>query len=80
MFRYQDTKKVSQPGELQRKIITEVRRVTYLNDNPNPKVTEPVITEGYEPVKELVVSSQFVNVVKTVGQKTVDNRKQKDIK
>lgn len=74
MFYYQDTGKLSEPRELQRKVITEVRQVTYVNNNPDPKANEPLTTTGFEPVKEMVVSSSYVVVPKVVGSKTVDNR------
>lgn len=73
MFHYQDTGKVSQPKESQRKVVTEVRKVTYLNKHPDEKVLEPVVTEGFETVKEIVVSPGCGEVIpKIVGTKTVD--------
>jgi hypothetical protein len=78
MFKYQDTNKVSQLRESQYKVVTEVRTVTYLNDNPNPKILEPVTTTGYETVKELVVSPGKVVTPRVVGSKTVDNRNKEE--
>lgn len=73
MFRYQDTNKVSKPKESQRKVVVEVRKVTYLNKHPDERVIEPVITEGYETVKEVVVSPDFNQVIpKVVDSKTVN--------
>lgn len=76
MFRYQDTKKLSVPGEIQHKVVTEVRQVTYINNDPDPKAEIPLTTVGFETVKEEVRSpgSTFVPIV--VGSKTVDNRKE----
>lgn len=75
MFRYADTKELSKLGESQQKVVVEVRKVTYLNDSPNPEVEDPVVSYGYETVKEMVVrnNSTFSTPV-TVQEKTVDNR------
>lgn len=74
MFYYHDTKKRSQPGESQRKVVLEMRKVTYLNDSPNPSVAEPVVTYGFETVLEKAVSPDYNEAPKIVEQKTVDNR------
>lgn len=75
MFRYADNGKVSQARELQRRVVTEVRTVTYLNNNPDPKKEEPLTTEGFEVVKEIVVSQDYaLSVPKVVGTKMIDNR------
>jgi hypothetical protein len=80
MFRYQDTGKLSQPQESQRMVVTEVRQVTYLHNNPNPKISEPITSEGFETVTEMVVSQGYVCVPKVVGHKTVDGRRDSQIK
>lgn len=74
MFQYQDTGEYSKPGEVQRKVVTKLRKVTYLNDSPNPKVEEPVVTYGTEIVEEMAVSAAYNRMPITVGSKTVDNR------
>lgn len=80
MFRYADTGKVSQPKEMQRKVVTAVRKVTYLNNHPNPKVTEPIVSEGYETVTELVVSPSYNEAPQVVENKTVDGRQDSQIR
>ncbi len=75
MFRYQDTGKQSQPKEKQVKQVVATRKVTYINPHPNPKVKEPVITEGFEIVKEITVSPENVGRLvspESVGSKTVE--------
>jgi len=74
MFYYEDTKKLSKPKESQRRVVTEVREVTYYNNHPDEKVVEPVVTKGYETVTEMVVSQDFTCIPKVVGTKTVDAR------
>lgn len=74
MFIYQDTGKVSKPGEAQRKVVTKVRQVTYYNDSTNPTVEEPVISYGTEIVEELAVSKDYTANPVVVGKKTVDRR------
>lgn len=75
MHRYANNNKVSGPRELQRKVVTEVRQVTYLNNNPDPKKEEPLTTMGIETVTEISVSPDFVTgFPKIVGTKTIDNR------
>lgn len=84
MFHYQDTGKLSKPKESQRKVVTEVRKVTYLNNLPDEEIKEliklgqpvlPVTTVGYETVKEMVVSPEFCDIIpKVVETKTVDAR------
>lgn len=75
MFRYADTGEISKPGEIQRKVVPEVRKVTYLNDSPNPEVGEPVVTYGYETVSEMIVSPEYPDISPIiVEEKTVDNR------
>lgn len=81
MFRYSDNNKVSKPRELQRKVVTAVRKVQYLNNHPNPKVTEPIVSYGYETVTEVVVSPEFELAVPTVvGAKEVDGRREHQIR
>ena len=74
MFYYSDTGKLSQPKESQRVVVTQLRKVTYLNDSPNPTVGEPVVTEGYETVKEAAVSPEWFGEPTVVDEKTIDNR------
>lgn len=74
MFYYQDNGKLSKSGELQRKVVTKIREVTYINDSPNPKVAEPITTQGFEIVEEIVASLEFTAIPQVVGQKTVDKR------
>lgn len=74
MFYYQDTRKLSKYGELQRKVVTKIREVTYINDSRNPKVAEPITTQGFEIVEEIVASPDFQCIPQVVGQKTVDKR------
>ncbi len=74
MFYYSDTNKLSKPSELMRKVVTEIRKVTYLNDSPNPTVSEPVVTYGYETVKEVAVSPEWYGEPTVVEEKTIDNR------
>lgn len=76
MFRYQDNNKVSVAGEIQHKVVTEVRSVTYINNNPDPKAEIPLTTVGFETVKEEVRSPGSSVVPRVVGSKTVDNRKE----
>jgi len=80
MFRYADTGKVSKPRELQRKVVTAVRKVTYMNNHPDPKVTEPILSEGFETVTEAVVSPEYIGVPLIVGTKTVDGRQESQIR
>jgi hypothetical protein len=64
MFRYDDTGKLSQPGEKQNKVIVKTRKMTYhnpiLDRKGKPvidrKTKEPLIktSYGYEIVKEIV--------------------------
>lgn len=75
MFRYADTQEVSKSGELQRKVVPEIRKVTYLNDSPNPEVEEPVVSYGYETVSEMVVSKDYPTIAPAiVEEKTIDSR------
>lgn len=75
MFKYSDINKVSQPRELQRKVVTEARKVTYLNNNPDPKSEEPLVTEGWEIVSEMVVSQNYPLITPIFCEsKTIDNR------
>lgn len=81
MFRYADTNKVSKPKEFQRRVVTEVRRVTYINNHPDPKVTEPIISEGFETVQEMVVSPDYPNITPIFcEEKTVDGRRESQIR
>lgn len=80
MFRYADTGKQSKPGELARKVVTAVRKVTYMNNHPNPKVTEPIITEGFETVEEQIVSPEYNQAPRVVGHKEVDGRREHQIR
>lgn len=76
MFKYDDNGKQSQPREAQRKVVTAIRKVTYLNNHPDPKVLEPLVTEGYETVIEANVSLNIQSInPDVIGSKTVDNRK-----
>jgi hypothetical protein len=80
MFRYDDNDKVSKPREKQRKVTTSMRKVTYLNVNPDPKKREPVISEGWEIIREAVVSPKITQddiAISIVGAKTVDNHMDK---
>lgn len=74
MFRYQDSNQVSKSGEVQRKVVTKVRQVSYLNNHPNPKVTEPIVSVGYEVVEEKIVGPDYSGEPQIVGEKTVDGR------
>ena len=80
MFRYADTGKQSKPGELARKVVTAVRKVTYLHNHPNPKVTEPIRSEGYETVEEKIVSPEYNEAPVVVGHKEVDGRREHQIR
>lgn len=80
MFRYQDNNKLSKPKESQRRVVTELRKVTYMNNHPDPKVEEPIISEGWEIVQELVVSPDFIVVPTIVDSKTVDGRQEHQIR
>lgn len=80
MFRYQDTNKLSKPKEAQRRVVTELRKVTYMNNHPDSKVEEPILSEGYETVREMVVSPDFIAVPRIVDTKTVDGRQEHQIR
>jgi hypothetical protein len=74
MFRYADTNKLSQPGEGQVKIVTKVRKVTYINKHPEDDKVR-VTTEGFEIVEELAVSPKGAKLAgppRVVGSKVVD--------
>ena len=75
MFRYADNNQVSKPREDQRRVVTEVRKVTYLNDSSDDRISDPVVSFGYETVKEVAVSPDFCDTIpKVVEEKTIDNR------
>lgn len=75
MFRYDNVNSSSAPKEKQVKHVCEVRKVTYYNRHPDPKVKEPIVSEGWEIVKEIVVSPTIPLSMpaEVVGHKTVEN-------
>jgi hypothetical protein len=75
MFKYQDTNQVSKSGESQRKVVTKIRQVTYLNNHPNPKVEAPIESRGFEVVEEKIVSGDYQGEPEIVGERTVDGRR-----
>jgi len=86
MFRYDNSGKQSAPKEKQVKHVCQVRKVTYYNNHPDPKKKEPIISEGWEIVREIVVdpSIPLTLTPDVVGVKTVEapplpkKRKKKD--
>jgi hypothetical protein len=59
MFKYQDTKQISNLGEKQRKQVVKGRQVTYLNRYRIDGKTVEKISKGWEIVEERVVSPGF---------------------
>ena len=74
MFRYADTNKLSRPGEGQVKVVTKVRKVTYINKHPKDDKVR-VTSEGYETVEEVALSPKGARNApppQVVGSKVVD--------
>ncbi len=75
MFRYDNSLGQSQPKEKQIKHVSQIRKVTYINPNPDPKKKDkPIISEGWEIVKEIVVDPTvpLTMAADVVDQKTVE--------
>lgn len=75
MFKYDNSNRQSKPKEKQIKHVAQVRKVTYINPNKDPKKKDqPIISEGWEIVREIVTDPQvpLTMPADVVGSKTVE--------